>query len=212
MSSNLGLRTIGSGTTAESGTDADGAGAPTKTTEASAVAVGYAVDHGLADELARHAAELERQARRLCPSLSEAEDLVQETLERAFMALANFRPGTNMRAWLYTIMVRRACDLHRNRRVRAAAQVEPDSLPAPAPDEDEVPWAAVTDAEIRAAVARLDPPFRVVFELHEMRGLAYQEIAIQLDIPISTVGTRLRRAREKLRVMIWPSLVEGGRR
>ena len=150
-------------------------------------------------ELGSHIADLMRQAGRLVSDPAEAQDLVQDTLERAVRAIDRFKPGTNMRAWLYTILVRRACDHHRLQRARRRCEaIEPDTLPAPAPDEPS-PWVNATEADVRLAVSRLHPIFREVFVMHEVDHLPYQDIAARLDIPIGTVGTRLRRARHKLK-------------
>jgi RNA polymerase sigma-70 factor (ECF subfamily) len=150
-------------------------------------------------ELATHVPHLLLQARRLTTSATEAQDLVQDTMERAVKSLRRFTPGTNMRAWLYTILVRRACDVHRQRRSqRHSDVVETDTLPAPTPEEQSI-WVHVTDADLQQAVSCLRVSFREVFELHEVHHLCYQDIAMRLGIPVGTVGTRLRRAREKLR-------------
>jgi RNA polymerase sigma-70 factor (ECF subfamily) len=150
-------------------------------------------------ELAAHWPDLLRQARRLMSNASDAKDLVQDTFERAVRAFPTFRAGTNLRAWLYTIMVRRARDHFRRARVRGATAVEPDALPAPSDEPEEMPWTRVTPEDFAAALGRLKPTFREVFEMHEVHHLPYSDIATRLGVPINTVATRLRRAREKLR-------------
>jgi RNA polymerase sigma-70 factor (ECF subfamily) len=161
-------------------------------------------------ELSAHWQDMLRHARRLMPNASDAQDLVQDTFERAVRAFPTFRPGTNLRAWLYTIMVRRSRDHFRRARVRTVAAVEPDTLPAPADEETEVPWARITPQDFRAVLPGLKPAFREVFELHEVHHLPYQDIAVRLGVPVNTVATRLRRAREKLRKLLTAELARRG--
>ena len=149
----------------------------------------------------RHRGAMLMQAMRLTHSEADAGDLVQDTFERAIRGLPSFAPGSNMRAWLYTIMVRRSVDHYRRERIRGSERVELDTLPGPEPPEER-PWSTVTEEQFRAAVLRLKPCFREVFELHDVHQVPYQDIAERLDIPLGTVGTRLRRAREKLRDML----------
>jgi RNA polymerase sigma-70 factor, ECF subfamily len=66
--------------------------------------------------------------------------------------------------------------------------------------------------QLQNAVARLSPRLRQVFEMHEVHQLPYHDIALHLDIPINTVGTRLRRAREKLRQLLMADLERAGGR
>jgi RNA polymerase sigma-70 factor (ECF subfamily) len=163
--------------------------------------------------IAAHGADLLRHARRLMPSGNDAQDLVQDTFERAIRGFHQFRPGSNLRAWLYTILVRRARDHYRRGRVRRLADVEGglDSLPAPAADPGDQPrWAEVTEAQLRAALQRLTPRLREVFELHDVHGLPYHDVAARLGIPVNTVGTRLRRARLKLRRLLVAELEQDG--
>src|SRR4051812_40967392 len=82
-----------------------------------------------ADAIAAHGPDLLRHARRLMPTGNDAQDLVQDTLERAIRAHDQLRPGSNLRAWLYTIMVRRARDHYRRARVRGGESSDIDTLP-----------------------------------------------------------------------------------
>jgi RNA polymerase sigma-70 factor (ECF subfamily) len=157
-----------------------------------------------ATALAEHLPDLYRQARRIFRDENDAQDLIQDTCERAVRAFSQFRPGTNLRAWLYTIMVRRSQDLFRARRARPHTDFDPDQLPAPeggseSPENQECQWSQVSDQQFQEAVADLPKRFRQVFELHAVNHLPYQDIALRLDIPINTVASRLKRAREKLR-------------
>jgi RNA polymerase sigma-70 factor, ECF subfamily len=151
--------------------------------------------------LVTHLPDLERQARRLIANASDAKDLVQDTMERAVRSYGQFQRGTNLRAWLYTIMARRATDVFRRQKNRNREPIDPAQVPAPEPAEPSV-WTTVSDEQFRRAVQQLKPIFREVFELHEMHNLQYQDIADRLAIPSSTVGTRLRRARQHLRDLL----------
>jgi RNA polymerase sigma-70 factor (ECF subfamily) len=168
---------------------------------AEAAGVRAGLDRDTARELAAHWPELLRHAQRLMPNPSDAKDLVQDTFERAIRGLPSFARGSNMRAWLYTIMVRRSVDHYRRERIRGSERVELEALAGPEPPEEH-PWSRITEEQFQAAVLRLKPCFREVFELHDVHQVPYQEIAERLDIPLGTVGTRLRRAREKLRDML----------
>src|SRR5688500_9887728 len=83
------------------------------------------------DDLTEHWPELMRHARRLMGNPSDAQDLVQDTFERAVRGLDRFQPGTNLRAWLYTIMVRRATDQFRSAKVRTADSLDAERVAAP---------------------------------------------------------------------------------
>ena len=166
------------------------------------------------DDLTEHWPELMRHARRLMGNPSDAQDLVQDTFERAVRGLDRFQPGTNLRAWLYTIMVRRATDQFRSAKVRTADSLDAERVAAPGPVLDEIeesPWMRVTDEQFRCAVHALPEKYRQIFDMHEVHQLAYQDIAARLDIPVNTVATRLYRARQKLNVLLSKALEKEGR-
>lgn len=150
------------------------------------------------EELVRHRPALERSARRLCRNRHDAEDLVQATLVRAWQARAQFLPGGNIGGWLYTIL----CNHHRdNVRRRTGLQVPlPDEVPDhTAADAEETSALLATPPElVLEALRELGPELRNPLELWVIHGKRYREIADQLEIPINTVGTRIRRARHKL--------------
>ena len=132
----------------------------------------------------------------------DAWDLVQDTLERGLRHFEQFRPGTNVRVWLFTIMFHLFID--RCRRRGHEQLMEPfaaDELAAPEP-EPASPWEGVSEAQLRHALDRLESPFREIVELHCERHYSYREISERLQIPLGTVGTRLLRARRKLRSLL----------
>ena len=139
---------------------------------------------------------LRRYARALVGERAGADDLVQDTLERAWAKLHLYRRGTDLRAWLFTVMH----NVHVNR-VRATRLVDPlqDEMP-------ELTQRAQTDAlelrDLDRAIARLPADQRAVLLLVTLEEMSYDEVARTLGIPIGTVMSRLSRAREKLRAML----------
>jgi RNA polymerase sigma-70 factor (ECF subfamily) len=140
---------------------------------------------------------LRRYARALVGDRATADDLVQDTLERAWAKLHLYRRGTDLRAWLFTVMH----NVHVNR-VRAMRVTDPL--------EDEMPElaqrAAQGDAllvrDLDRAIARLPAEQRAVLLLVTLEEMSYEEVARTVGIPIGTVMSRLSRAREKLRAMM----------
>ena len=139
------------------------------------------------------------RAMRLARSQSDAWDLVQDTYERALRGQATFQPGTNLRLWLMTIMYNLFLDRCRQPDARAAGHRHRRGRhPNPETYAPE-PWESITTEQVHAAVADLEGPFREVYELRLISNCSYDEIADKLTIPRSTVGTRLLRARQKLK-------------
>lgn len=155
-----------------------------------------------------HLDRLFATARRLLRSRSpEAEDLVQETFLRAYRTFDNFEPGTNARAWLFTIMY--SVLSNRLRRQRLEPESEPEAeLEARAArrslrGDDGTPhldasraWGAGVDLE--AALGRLAEASRAIVLLVDVEGLTYEEASRVLDWPVGTVRSRLSRARTQL--------------
>jgi RNA polymerase sigma-70 factor (ECF subfamily) len=156
-------------------------------------------DAGFVTALLRQHRELAAYARMLAREHTEAEDLLQDTLERALRAARRFRPGTNLHAWLTRIMRNLFTDRCRRsaliRNVNALIVV-PDVVTEPQPVSS---LDLVSMADVDAALAEIGDDHRQVFELAYVRRLSYGAIAKQLQIPLSTVGTRLWRAKAKLR-------------
>ena len=150
-----------------------------------------------AERLVELIPRLRRYARALVGDRAAADDLVQDTLERAWAKLHLYRRGTDLRAWLFTVMH----NVHVNK-VRATRVT--DTL------EDELPElgqrASQGDAllvrDLDRAIARLPSEQRAVLLLVTLEEMSYEEVARALGIPIGTVMSRLSRAREKLRMMM----------
>ncbi|HKU47198.1 MAG TPA: sigma-70 family RNA polymerase sigma factor [Burkholderiales bacterium] len=140
---------------------------------------------------------LRRYARALVGDRATADDLVQDTLERAWAKLHLYRRGTDLRAWLFTVMH----NVHVNR-VRAARVTDPleDEMPELAQRASQGDALLVRDLD--RGIGRLPTEQRAVLLLVTLEEMSYEEVARTLGIPIGTVMSRLSRAREKLRVMM----------
>ena len=140
---------------------------------------------------------LRRYARALVGDRATADDLVQDTLERAWAKLHLYRRGTDLRAWLFTVMH----NVHVNR-VRAARLTDAldDEMPELAQRAPQGDTLLLRDLE--RAIARLPGEQRAVLLLVTLEEMSYDQVARTLGIPIGTVMSRLSRAREKLRAMM----------
>ena len=147
------------------------------------------------DRLFRLAIWLERDR-------TEAEDLVQETLAQALQSFHRYRPGTNCRAWLTTILQHvRANRLRARARAPVAdAGVEErvaNTLPFVPPVPD-----SLTDEDLLAALESIPAQHQEVILLCDVQEMTYKEIAAALGVPIGTVMSRLHRGRELLRAAL----------
>jgi len=140
---------------------------------------------------------LRRYARALAGERAAADDLVQDTLERAWSKLHLFRRGTDLRAWLFTVMH----NVYVNQ-VRAARPTDAleDDMPELAQRASQGDALLVRDLE--RAISVLPEAQREVLLLVALEDLSYEETARVLGIPIGTVMSRLARAREKLRALM----------
>jgi RNA polymerase sigma-70 factor, ECF subfamily len=164
------------------------------------------VEIPLAHACREYGALLARIAHRLCGNDSDAADLVQDTYERALRAQDRYNDCHNPRSWMVTVLHHLFID--RCRRMRCQPRTEAvDDLIAPEPNP--VPaWSDITRQQVDAALSTIGLEFRQVFDLH-VRGRTYGEIAAELNLAKATVGTRLHRARRKLKNALMREL-EGG--
>ncbi|MDO8732662.1 MAG: sigma-70 family RNA polymerase sigma factor [Actinomycetota bacterium] len=145
-----------------------------------------------------------RVARTLTASDADAEDLVQETVIRAYRALGGF-DGAHPRAWLLTIQRHTASNLRRRTRPDLVDDwaLLADPKPAFGAHRPETPHEVVAvrvlDDDLERAIASLGEKFRSVVVLVDVHGLTYAECAQALGIPVGTVMSRLNRARERMR-------------
>ena len=166
-----------------------------------------------AAELLGAVATLRSAARRWSADWSAAEDLLQDTLERAFRTLDSYRQGTSAGAWMRTIMYRLAVDesrrQRRERRVRQRVARQTSLVVDPVEDPEEgVEPPMPTPAELGAAAQQLCEPFRTAFDMWANQGMSYLQISRALGVPLGTVATRLLRARRRLRLALGGAAVE----
>ncbi len=140
---------------------------------------------------------LRRYARALAGDRARADDLVQDTLERAWNKFHLWRPGSDLRAWLFTVMHNVHVNQVRAARDHASLDDEGAEM-AVAP----VQGAGLEIRDLERSLALLPPEQREVLLLVALEDLSYAEVASALGIPIGTVMSRLSRAREKLRGMM----------
>jgi RNA polymerase sigma-70 factor, ECF subfamily len=152
-----------------------------------------------------------RVARRIAGSRDEADDLVQQTYERAFRAWRQYTPGTNLRAWLLRILTN--LNIDRGRRQQRTPQTTSldneagdyflynkleSQVPDENPDEERV-LERLSQDSIVDALAEVPHDFRDVIVLVDIGEFAYADAAQILDIPIGTVMSRLHRGRRILK-------------
>ena len=153
------------------------------------------------DSLYRYALVLTRQR-------MEAEDLVQETYVRAIEAKGRLREGSNIKAWLFTILRNQWFnELRRRRTGPQFAESDGDhglvdGLPSNSSDAQAMLESHENVLRVREAIGKLPSEFQEVLILREFEELSYQEIASVLDCPAGTVMSRLGRARSKLRTLL----------
>src|SRR6185295_2542168 len=156
----------------------------------------------------KHEGALYGLALRLCGNTADASDLVQDTFERAYRSYGQLPTGANERAWAAAILHNRFIDgCRRKKRTPIHEPVEETQLTV----ESEAPppaWLDITPEQVQAALAQIGDEFRVVYELATSQNRSYKEIAAELRLPAATVGTRLIRARRKLRRLLTPLVRE----
>ncbi len=161
------------------------------------------------EEVLPHLSVLKKKALRLKGNCMDADDLVQETLLRAFHYWGRFTPGTNCRAWLLKILNNQHINEWRLAS-RRAFPVNIDVIPEaelsryalvpmfiPSPEQDMM--SQTFDADLHSAIGQLKSKFRRIVLMYFFSDLPYQKIAQQTDLSLGTVKSRLYRGRQLLR-------------
>ncbi|NVB39899.1 sigma-70 family RNA polymerase sigma factor [Pseudenhygromyxa sp. WMMC2535] len=162
-------------------------------------------------------------AMRLTRDPAEAEDLVQDSMVRAYRFWDTFKQGTNVKAWLFTILRntfingyhrrgrRRSFHSDVNAQMRSLGPtVAVGNSTSQPPGPEEAVSSSVTQARIRAALDALPPDYRTAVTLADLEGLSYKEIAEVMDCPIGTVMSRIYRGRKQLHKLLYDHAVEIG--
>ncbi|MBA3291452.1 MAG: sigma-70 family RNA polymerase sigma factor [Actinobacteria bacterium] len=154
-------------------------------------------------------------ALRMTRNPQDAEDLVQETMMRAYRAFGRFEAGTNLKAWLFRILTNAYINTYRKR------QREPQKVSSDEVEEfdlyrelknhdsqfDSTPESIVldslVDSDIIEAIDDLPEQFRLAVVLSDIEGFSYAEMAQIMDVPMGTVMSRLHRGRKALQKRLW---------
>jgi RNA polymerase sigma-70 factor (ECF subfamily) len=149
-----------------------------------------------------HVERLFRLAMWLERNRADAEDLVQETLAEALKSFHRYRPGTNCRAWLTSILQHVRANRHRALgRSPIVHETFEERVANTIPFVPPVPE-SLTDEDLLAALESIPPHYQEVILLCDVQELSYKEIAAALGVPLGTVMSRLHRGRELLRTAL----------
>ncbi|MBI4420321.1 MAG: sigma-70 family RNA polymerase sigma factor [Gemmatimonadetes bacterium] len=157
-----------------------------------------------------------RVALRLTGDVARAEDLVQDTMLKAFRSWHQYQSGTNVRAWLLTILRNTFINDYRRERHRGQtvdlSEAEAFSLFPEVQEQDPAGrfFDQILDDEVLRAMDELPEEFREAVVLSDLEGLPYQEIAEITGVPVGTVKSRLFRARRALQRRLYEYAVEMG--
>ena len=171
-----------------------------------------------ADQVLPYQPQLRSTALRLTGNLADAEDLVQETLAKAFAGFGTFEQGTNLRAWLHRIQANAFYGTCRTRRRRPQEfpldAIEPSSpeRTAVASSAEDAALARMPDPVLKRALRELPDRLAATVYLADAEGYSYAEIARITGVPVGTVMSRLHRARKRLRARLADSMAAGQER
>jgi RNA polymerase sigma-70 factor (ECF subfamily) len=151
----------------------------------------------------------------------DAEDLVQDTMLRAYAGFRSFRDGSNLKAWLYRILTNTWINNYRKKQRRPAEYlvdeitdrhlaVHAANAPTGLRSAEVEALESSPDPEIKAALDTLREGFRITLYLADVEGFSYKEIAEIMDTPVGTVMSRLYRGRKQLRALLFTLATQRG--
>ncbi len=149
-------------------------------------------------QLIEHIPKLRRYARALCGNTYTADDLVQDTLERALIKKSLWRPDSQLRPWLFTLMH----NLFINQLRQHSSLPPMQELDENIRDPSDTPERVIFAQQLQTSIRLLAVDQKEVFLLVSLEGFGYEEVAKIIGIPVGTVMSRLSRARENLRKQI----------
>jgi RNA polymerase sigma-70 factor (ECF subfamily) len=160
-------------------------------------------------EMIPHLDSLYNFALRLTTDPIDAEDLVQDTIVKAYRFFNSYEKGTNAKAWLFRILKNSYINNYR-KKSKQPHQVDYDEVSqyyetirseqSDTTDMEDILYRDMLDDQVTRALQRLPEDFRTVVLLCDVEGFTYEEIANMLDVPIGTIRSRLHRGRNLLRV------------
>ena len=161
-------------------------------------------------------------ALRMTRNPADAEDLVQETMLRAYRSFDRFEPGTNLKAWLFRILTNAYINAYRKKQ-REPQKVSQDQIddfdlyqelkdhdPELTRTPENIVLDSLVDSDILEAIEDLPEQFRLAVVLSDIEGFSYAEMAEIMDVPMGTVMSRLHRGRRALQKRLWELARERG--
>jgi RNA polymerase sigma-70 factor, ECF subfamily len=175
------------------------------------------------EEALKHLDALYRTALRMTRNPSDAEDLVQDALVRAYRFYDRFEPGTNFRAWLFKILTNTYINNYRRKQGRPQEssledteefflynQLSGDGSGERVTDVEDTVLDGLGADAIQRAIDQLPPQFRTTVQLSDVEGLSYAEIAEATGVAKGTVMSRLFRGRRQLQRALWDQAEAAG--
>ena len=163
------------------------------------------------EEIIPHLDAMYNFALRLTSDPNDAEDLVQDTIVKAFRFFSSYEKGTNAKAWLFRILKNSYINNYR-KKSKQPAQVDYDEVSSfyetiradrtDTSDLEDRMFRDLIDDDIAGALEQLPEDFRTVVLLCDVEGFTYEEIANMLDVPIGTIRSRLHRGRNLLKTQL----------
>ena len=161
------------------------------------------------DEILPHLDAIYNYALKLTANVSDAEDLVQDTIVKAYRFFSSYERGTNAKGWLFRILKNSYINNYR-KTSRQPDKVDYDGIEpfyenirseqSNTTDMESVMYGQMMDDTITSALNRLSEDFRTVVLLSDIEGFTYEEISNMMDVPIGTIRSRLHRGRNLLKI------------